>query len=48
MDLNTDVEKFEGHELESLVGLLKMMLAYRPEERISAEDALKHEFFAGM
>ena len=33
---------------ESAIDLLKKMLEYDPDCRISAEDALRHEFFKGM
>lgn len=40
-DLNFSVE-----DHMALVDLVKKMMAYRQEERITAEEALRHEFFA--
>ena len=36
---------FEAEDAENLVDLLKKMLCYLPEDRISAEEALHHPFF---
>jgi serine/threonine protein kinase len=44
--LNTNVPQFNGKELNDLVDLLRRMLAYDPNDRISADEALKHAFFS--
>ena len=40
-----DHRKIPRREIEVFADLLKKMLQYKPEERISAEEALKHEWF---
>ena len=40
-----DSEKFSDHELRLFVDLIKKMMAWRPEDRLTAEEALKHDFF---
>ena len=41
-------EIFKGRLSEVGLDLLNRMLRFNPNERISVEDALAHEFFAGL
>ena len=40
-----DTEQFSDYKLEQLVDLLKKMMAWKPEDRLTAEEALNHAFF---
>ena len=44
-EMNANVPQFAPDELRCFVELLKRMLAYEPRERISAVEALRHDFF---
>lgn len=44
-DLQDDARKFPEPELKLLVDLIKKMMAWRAEDRITVENALKHDFF---
>jgi cell division cycle 2-like protein len=37
--------QFQGHMTEKGIDLLSQMLTYDPEQRITAEEALKHPYF---
>ena len=43
--LTDEVQRFADAELGMMVDLLKGMLAYDPQQRWTAEQALQHEFF---
>ena len=47
MNINLDGERYASVDSQALE-LLKKMLVARPSERISAAEALRHSFFAGM
>ncbi len=46
MDEEKPKAEFTDSELDHLSGLLQQLLCWRPEERITAEDALRSPFFA--
>lgn len=41
----SNIPRFTENELKLLVDLLKSMLQYEPEKRITAQEALGHAFF---
>jgi len=43
--MGTGIEKMLSHVSRECIDLLRLLLAYDPEERITAEQALKHEYF---
>ena len=44
----TDLEKLIPHASKECVDLIQKLLIYDPEKRITAEDALKHEYFKDL
>jgi len=44
----TGLEKLLPHVSRECIDLLRMLLAYDPEERITADQALKHEYFKDL
>ena len=43
--VGSGIEKMLAHVPKECVDLLKHILTYDPEERISAEEILQHEYF---
>ena len=44
----TDLEKLIPHASKDCIDLIAKLLIYDPEKRITAEDALKHEYFKDL
>lgn len=41
----TGIEKYLLHASRECIDLIKLLLTYDPEKRITASNALKHEYF---